>query len=155
MIKLLLSFGLLVLGASLGIKYSQKYAEKCEFYKSLCDFNEEFYSEIAFYKRGLLKLADHTYMSSAFNDLLKRYFLPSKKDLIFPHFLTEYQKNDLNVYFYKLGTSDFETQLEIYKTFKKKFEFEKDKAYDEQKKYSSVVKKTGLIVGLIGFIIAL
>lgn len=153
MIKIITAIGFLLLGIGGGLKFSEKYTEKNKFYKSLCDFNEEFYSEVVFFKKGLTVLARKTYLSSAFNNLIKSFFTHGVKNLPLPKYLNDYQKSDLYAYFSRIGKSDSQTQVEIYETFKKKFASESCLACDEQKKYSGVCKKMGLFVGLIAFII--
>lgn len=153
MIKILTAIGFLLLGIGGGLKFSEKYTEKYKFYKSLCDFNEEFYSEVVFFRKGLAVFAHKAYLSSAFNNLIKSFLVQGVRDLPLPRYLNDYQKNDVCIYFSRLGKSDSQTQVEIYEAFKRKFVAESNLACDEQKKYSGVCKKTGLFIGLIAFII--
>jgi len=143
----------LVAGIAVGYKFSARYTDKYLFYKSLCVFNERFYSEISFFKKGIQTLKNTSYSSSDFENVLQNYDFGRTDKIKLPRYLNDSQKNDLTEYLSSLGTSDSDTQKVVYEAYRKKFESELLIAGEEQKKYCSVCKKTGLIVGLIAFII--
>ena len=156
MTEILLAVCCLTAGLCVGIKFSEKYTEKYKFYKSLCEFNEEFYSEVVFFRKGIRSLADRSYPSTPFEKLLKAFFSQGQCDperLKYPPFLDELQRASLVAYLDALGKTDVSTQSELYENHKKKFESELSRAENEQSRYSSVCRKTGLIVGLIVFVL--
>ena len=154
--EILLAVCCLTAGLCVGIKFSEKYTEKYKFYKSLCEFNEEFYSEVVFFRKGIRTLADRPYQSTPFEKLLKAFISKnqsSSAELSYPPFLSESQRAGLIAYFDALGKTDAATQSELYENSKKKFVSELSVAENEQFRYSSVCRKTGLIVGLIVFVL--
>jgi len=150
--KIILAICCLLAGLCSGIKFAEKYTDKYTFYKSLNEFNEDFYGEVNFFRAGISALGKKKYFSESFSRLLNGYF--SKNTTInLPKFLTDSQKNDITNYFAAIGKSDAETQGEIYRNYSRKFALELQNAAEEQKKYASLCKKTGLLVGLAAFVI--
>ena len=156
MTEILLAVCCLTAGLCVGIKFSEKYTEKYKFYKSLCEFNEEFYSEVVFFRKGIRSLAERSYQSVSFEKLLTEFVSKDRSstaELHYPPFLDEAQRAGLIAYLDALGKTDGATQSELYENYKKKFGAELGKAETEQSRYSSVCRKTGLIVGLIVFVL--
>lgn len=150
--KLILAIFCLIAGLCSGIKLSEKYTEKYKLYKSLNEFNEDFYGEVNFFREGIGTLGKRIYLSDIFCRMLNEYFTEGKIEK-FPKFLTETQKNDIINYFSAIGKSDAETQDEIYRNYSRKYISELQSAGEEQKKYGSLCKKAGLLIGLAVFVI--
>ena len=150
--KLILAVCCLIAGLCSGIKFSEKYTEKYKLYKSLNEFNEDFYEEVNFFRKGISSLGKKKYLSDTFSRILNEYFAENKIEK-FPKFLTETQKNDIVNYFSAIGKSDAETQGEVYRNYSRKFASELQSAGEEQKKYGSLCKKAGLLIGLAAFVI--
>ena len=153
MFDVILAVCCLIAGLCAGIKFSERYTEKFKFYKSISIFNERLFTEVTFFRNGIFSLGGADYLSQKFEKLICDY-LDGKdyaKDL--PVFLTVAQKSDIIAYFSSIGKSDAMSQKELCNAYKEKFGYELNVAATEQAKYSSLCKKTGLIVGLAAFVI--
>lgn len=142
-------------GVTVGKMCAAKYKERYLFYKSLCNFKNDLYSEVCFFRNSLNALFQKTYISEAFNKFLRLCLNEQSKknctDVLC--FLTESEKNDVNLFFNKIGKSDQETQVNLCENFGKRFENAAIDAQAEYKKYGTLYKKTGLIIGIAAFII--
>lgn len=153
MLDIILAVCCIIVGFFSGIKFAEKYTEKFKFYKSICFFNEQLYDEVVFFKNGIPSLKKNDYLSIKFMKILNEYARGNSISELLPTFLNVSQKNDISMYFENIGKSDVSTQKQLCVCYKNKFEHELQIAEDEQRKYSSLCKKTGIIVGLIIFII--
>lgn len=156
MIRVVLACSSLILGFCLGRFFAEKYKKRALFYKSIQKFNEDFCSELSFCKNNLKFMLLKRYQSEEFNQILlkKAESLENKQafNLQDLTFLNENERYDVDCYFSMLGKSDGNTQLKILNgyalTFKNKFE----ECVQEQRKYGTLCQKTGLIFGLIAFV---
>lgn len=152
-LNLILAVCMLALGTCVGKLFSNRYSEKYKFYKSIYDFNCDLLREVCFFKNNVRSLCKKEYISSAFNDLIKMKGEGNNVSDKIPSYLSDVQKNDIIIYFDKLGKTDAAMQSMTCEGYKEKFANELSISLSEQKKYGNIYKKTGFLVGLIAFVI--
>lgn len=157
MVKIILGFSSVILGASVGGLFANKYKKRLFFFKSLAQFNEDFYGELTFCKNNLLHVLSKKYPSAEFCQTLK-----AKSDSLINHssfnlpplyFLNENERYEIHSYLNSLGISDVEGQLKIVNAHSSIFKSRTEDCALENGKYGTLCKKTGIIAGLIAFII--
>lgn len=155
MTDIIIALCCLCAGVTVGKMCASKYKERYLFYKSLCNFKNDLYSEVCFFRNSLTDLLKKTYISEAFNKFLQLHLNEENKNNSVDNllFLSESEKNDVNLFFDKIGKSDQETQVKLCENFGKRFENAAEVAQSEYKKYGTLYKKTGLIIGIAAFVI--
>lgn len=158
MIKTLLAINLFVLGSCLGQYFSKKYTKRYVFYKCLKQFNDDFINELGFCKSNLKIVLSKKYQSTELNSILKQQSEQLARNMKLGvgsmNILKTGERKELDEYFLSLGKSDSDTQLKILSIYQKNFEQKVSLMQGEQQKYGTLCKKTGIIVGLIAFVIA-
>ena len=158
MIELFLAIVLLTLGGSTGYLFSRKYSKRVRFFRSIYQFNNDFINELGFCKRNLNSILSKKYESDELNEMLEQiknsFYNNLSQDVSKTGVLKSSEIYDMDNYFSLLGKSDCETQLKILNTYSGIFEQKLKEVTMEQNKYGSLCKKTGIIIGLIAFVIA-
>lgn len=156
MLKLLLGIAVVVFTTLCGYIFSKKYRQRRQFFAQLCEFNERFLSEIAYYRRPIADfLTTYTYKDE-FNELLTEYYTSLKKagegshliDFSRFSFLKEAEDTVLNDYFLMLGKGDSSSQTTYFSSVKGTLAEYQATAAAEAKKYGDLYVKIGFLCGL-------
>ena len=164
MIKLMLGIAIVAFCGFMGYFLSKKYRRRKEFFLQWLQFNERFLTEIAYYKRPLLKfLSAYTYKGEfsifleGFQQTLtgegdggRRVLLIGKDEL---PFLTADELTFLVDYFQMLGRGNSDAQKLYFNTAKMQIESWKEKSVEESKKYGDLYLKLGVLLGIAILII--
>lgn len=157
-VEILLAICLFLIGSCSGILFSKKYSNRLAFYKSLRQFNCDFLNELSYTKKTIGNVLSKKYVSQAFNELLVSFKLKignqNASELKLPKFCNETEIIEINSYFENLGGTDYQTQRNILLSYETNFLKKVQDAIDENAKYGSLLKKTGVVIGLIAFVIA-
>ncbi|MBQ7408417.1 MAG: hypothetical protein IJW13_04000 [Clostridia bacterium] len=156
MYNLIIAICLFVICSGVGIKLSQKYVLRYDFFNSLLSFNKDFYSTVNFRRDSLTSALNKRYKNEQFNALLisKAKQLKNGSNLNLPNYLNEVETNEIISYFDKLGKSDAATQTRILLDYENVFSQILSECNKQKNHNGVLIKKAGIIIGLIAFVIA-
>ena len=156
MYNLIIAICLFVICSGVGIKLSQKYVLRYDFFNSLLSFNKDFYSTVNFRRDSLTSALNKRYKNEQFNALLisKAKQLKNGSNLNLPNYLNEVETNEIISYFDKLGKSDAATQTRILLDYENVFSQILSECNKQKNQHGVLIKKAGIIIGLIAFVIA-
>jgi hypothetical protein len=158
MTSLTAGIALLILGSLLGLSLSQKITDKKKLYKALLTFNHDFLMEVEFQRNDLLTMLKRKYPSEDFNNILMQKISiinGVKNDLIFPNYLTDSEKAELQDYFNKLGLHDCNTASIFFERYAKIYSNIYSEIVQEERVKGALYKKMGVILGIIACVIVM
>jgi len=147
---------MLIIGYYCGNLFAKKFINRASYFKSFKRFNRDFIAEIGFSQKNLQDILLNEYSFSDFDLTLKSKKIQLTNDnavLYIPPYLSDNEKKEIEEYFTRIGTTDLLTQNRVLCEYDKIIDEKSKIAIDEEKKYSTLFKKTGVLVGLIAFII--
>lgn len=152
-----LAFCFLIIGSLGGIVISKKYDQRVIFYSCLKQFNIDFLNELTFSKKNIEQILSNNYGFSPFSELLNakknQLHFQKKYSYNIPNWINDSESKEIIYYFNSLGKCDCETQKNSLMRYEKIFDEKLCAVKEEKTKYGMLIKKTGVIVGLIAFIL--
>ncbi len=153
MAKFLLGIAIVAFTSFCGYYLAKKYRKRQSFYVQWWEFNERFLGEIAYYRRPLGEfLSKYTYKNE-FGMFLNSFYISLQQEkklrvMMYPDFLTEEEKRELQDYFSMLGRGDSGAQKAYFSAIKDMLTKRKTESLEACKKYGDLYVKLGFLIGL-------
>lgn len=151
--NLIIAICLFILGVLIGYLFSLRYSKRTGFYKALSEFNSDFISSLTFNFEELPTLLNRNYNNEDFERTLNSFNYQNDQVLFLPNYLNKREKNEIMLYFSKLGCVDAITQLQMLKRYECIFDKTINECRALEQKEGVLCKKMGVIVGIIIFVL--
>lgn len=152
-VKIIFGLLALVISTITGIKLSEKFKLRKEYYKTLSEFNSVMKEEVYFAKNTLPTIINKIKYKNDLIDFLKQYILSleSKISLDLKKFwyLTDEERNNLFFYVETLSKTDSINLKQYLTNLENKINNKLNIAEIEEKKYRSLYMKLGFLTGLL------
>ena len=157
MLKFFVGVALVAFSSLIGYKLSSKYRKRRVFYCQICDFNEHFIGELAYYRRPLNVFLFHHKYRGEFQILIEQFYLGLRNSDLFANgvfdtalfsFLSNEEKEDIKNHFKMVGKGDSASQRNYFISVKDEWLSQRKEAETQCKKYADLYVKLGFLFGL-------
>ncbi len=153
MIKFILGMAIVCFTSFCGRMFASKYRRRKNFFAQMCEFNERFLSEIAYYRRPVAEFAEKFEYKGDFEDLLSAFLQSLGKETedalpVFP-FLTADESGFVRDYFLMVGKGDSASQSAYFGSVKGRLEEYRKKSAEDCVRYGDLYLKLGFLFGLL------
>ena len=157
MLKFFVGMMLVAFSSFIGYKFAGKYKKRKLFYSQICDFNERFMGELAYYRRPLHVFLFHHRYRGEFQILIEEFYAGLKNADLFANgvfetslfsFLTNEEKEEVKNHFQMLGKGDSGAQKNYFSSVKEQWIYRRNNAESNCKKYADLYVKLGFLFGL-------
>lgn len=158
--KIILGVIAVIICTFTGVKLSEKYKLRKDFYSKLLNFNRLFLEEVSFSKNTLPKIIEKISDKEPFGRFAKEYFNflvnnGDSNEYKYLWFLSSEELSSLKNYFSALGKTDAKTQVDFLKSKDEKLKETLKLSEIDEKKYRTLYLKMGFFTGLLILVLIL
>ena len=158
LIKFFLGVAIVAFTSFCGHLLAKKYRQRRLFFEQFYTFNENFLSEIAYYRRPIKEFASLRAYEGEFDDCLSEIFTAIEQNLsisgVFAKsdnytFLKEEDRKTTEDYFSMLGKGDSASQRAYFSSIKERLLALRKESETDAKRYGDLYVKIGFLCGLL------